>query len=242
MLYIICGTDFKKRENAREKILQDLKKQNINFETLLSVSKINKENYTLLPNYFGSVSLFGEKILINIDDILSKEESREYFYEHIKDFIKSENIFIADEPFILSPTFQKLYRDLGKENLSKNLFDAKDDNKDKDIEPFYFCELIEKRDKRKAWEEFQKIYLEWEDSEAQALHGALWWKWKNMMSASVEGNKFNYARIWRLTDKEIHYSKEELEKFGFQISLMAMRANNGELNLMRSIERFILSI
>ena len=242
MLYIICGTDFKKRENAREKISQDLKKQKINFDDLLSVPKISKENYTLLPNYFGSASLFGEKILINIEDLLTKEETREYFYDHLEDFIKSENIFIADEPFILGPSYQKLYRDLEKKNLTQNLFDAKEEKTDKDIEPFYLCELIEKRNKKLAWQEWEKIYLEWGDTEAQAIHGAIWWKWKNMWSASIEGNKFNYFKIWRLSDKEIRYSKEELENFGFELSLMAMKANNGELNLMRAIEKFILSI
>ena len=242
MLYIIYGTDFKKREKARQRIVQDLKKQKINFEDLLSVPKINKDNYTLLPSYFGSASLFGEKILINLEDLLTKEESREFFYDNLKDIIKSENIFIADEPFALPASFQKLSRDLEKQNLSENIFDAREEKKDKDIEPFYLCELVEKRDKKRAWQEFQKIYLEWGDTEAQALHGALWWKWKNMLSASIDGNKFNYFKIWRLTDKEIRYSKEELEKFGYELSLMAMRANNGEINLMRAIEKFILSI
>ena len=242
MLYIICGTDFKKRENARSKIEQDLKKQKINLADLLSVPKINKENYTLLQNYFGSVSLFGEKILINIEDLFVREESREYFYDNFEDFIKSENVFILDEPFISGPSFQKLYRDMEKKDLLKNIFDAKEEKIEKDIEPFYLCELIEKRNKKLAWQEWEKIYLEWGDSEAQALHGAIWWKWKNIWSASIDGNKFNYFKIWRLSDREIRYSKEELEKFGFELSLMAMRANNGETNLMREIEKFILSI
>ena len=61
-------------------------------------------------------------------------------------------------------------------------------------------------------------------------------------SAQVDGNKNNYFRIYRLKEREIKYTKKELEKFGLELSLMATKANNGEINLMRAIEKFILEI
>ena len=73
-----------------------------------------------------------------------------------------------------------------------------------------------------------------------AIHGALWWKWKNIWNAYLD-DKRNYFK-YRLASREIKYKKEELEDFGKEISFMAMRANNGEGNLMREIEKFILKI
>lgn len=229
MLYIIFGTDIKKRVEAKEKIEKDLLSKKIILKDLLLVSKINKDNYFELENYFEKKSLFGERLLVNVDDILSKEESREYFYSNFKSFIDSENIFILDEPFAVTAVFQKLVRDFTKEEIKENLFDAKEIKEKKDTKPFYLCTLIEKRNKKLAWLEFQKIYLQWGDTEAQALHGAMWWKWKNIWSLSINNKKTNFT-------------KEEIETFGYELSLMAMKANNGEVNLMKDIEKFILSL
>lgn len=242
MLYIIYGTNFKKREDARENIRKTLKIKGVNFDDLLAVPKVLSENYTLLPNYFGGASLFGERVLINIENLLTKEESREYIYKNLKEMIESDNVFIMDEPFALPASFQKLERELAKFELSNNIFNASEVKESKDVDPFYLCELVEKRDRKGAWQEFKKMYLEWGDAEAQAIHGALWWKWKMMWSAYIDGDRSNYFKLYRLTTKDIKYSKKELENHGKDIAFMAMKANNGEANLMRSIERFILKI
>lgn len=242
MLYFIFGTNYNKREFAKKAIDSSLKEKKINIEKLLKTESISKENISILPNYLGSGSLFGEKLFIKLEDLLTTEESREFLYENLDLIIKSDNIFILDEPFALSASILKIQKILEKEKQSKNIFDCKEDVKQKDIEPFYLCDLIEKRDKREAWKEFQNIYLEWSDEEAQALHGAIWWKWKMIWSAYLDGNKNNYFKFYRLKEKEIRYTKEEIEGFGFDLSLMAMKANNGEINLMREIEKFILKL
>lgn len=242
MIYIIFGTNFEKREKAKDYIKNLLKKKNIDFEKLLEVPKINIDNYSLLPNYFGSISLFGERLLINIENLLTKEESREYLYKNLENMHISQNIFILDEPFALAQSFQKVERDFEKLGIRENAFDASEEKDKKDINPFYLCELIEKRDKKSAWQEWKKLYTEWGDSEAQAIHGAIWWKWKNMWTAFLDGDKNNYYRFYKLSSREINYTEKELEFFGKEISIMSMKANNGEINLMRSIERFILKI
>ena len=242
MLYIIYGTNFKNREEAREKIKSLLKKKNINFDELLSVPRISSENYTLLPNYFGGASLFGERVLVNIDGLLTKEETREFVYKNINEMVDSDNVFIMDEPFALPASFQKMQREMTKLDLAANVFDASEAKEVKDVDPFYLCELVEKRDRKAAWQEFKKIYLDWGDIEAQAIHGALWWKWKMMWSAHLDGDRSNYFKLYRLSSKDIKYTKKELEVFGRELALLAMKANNGEGNLMRNIEKFILKI
>lgn len=242
MFYLIFGTQLEKREKAKEKIRDLLNKKKIDFSSLLEVPKITNENYTLLPSYFGSSSLFGERILINIENLLTREDTREYLYKNLINMVESDNVFILDEPFALAASFQKIERDLEKIDIKGCTFDASEEKTERDINPFYLCELIEKRDKKRAWQEWKKLYLEWEDSEAQAIHGALWWKWKNIWSAFIDGDRNNYFKIYRLSSREINYTKKELEDFGKEISLMAMRSNNGEGDLMRNIEKFILKI
>lgn len=241
MFYIIFGTNYKKRELARQKIKSLLNKEKIDFDTLLEVPQITSDNYTLLPSYFSGASLFGEKILIHMSNLLTKEETREYVYKNLKVMSDSANVFLLDEPFALAASFQKVERDLEKLEVKGHAFDASEEKEIKDVEPFYLCELIEKRDKKGAWQEWKKIYEEWGDTEAMAVHGALWWKWKSIWSAFLEGDKRNYFK-YRLASKDIKYTKDELENFGKEISFMAMRANNGESNLMRDIEKFILKI
>lgn len=242
MLYFIFGTEVKKRDTARKEIKNSLNSVGIKFDSLLKVEKISKENISLIQNYLGGGSLFGDKILIQIEGLLEREDTREFLYDNIKSIIESENVFVLDEAFAPAPSILKVEKILEKEKLSKNIFNCKDENPVKDIEPFYLCDLIEKRDKKGAWREFQNIYLEWGDDEAQALHGAIWWKLKMIWSAYLDGNKNNYFRMYRLKEREIKYTKEEIERFGEELSLMAMRSNNGEINLMRSIEKFILEI
>lgn len=242
MFFVIYGTNFKKRRSAKDKIDSILRNSKINPNSLLSPAKISKENYLLLESYIDAASLFGERIKIEIEDLLTKEETREFIYKNLSKMVESENIFILDEPFALPASFQKISRDLEKLGYVDNAFDVSEEKIDKDIEPFYLCELIEKRDKKKAWQEWQKIYLEWGDDEAQALHGAIWWKWKMIWSAYLDGDTRNYFKLYRLSDRQINYNKEEIEERGKELSLMAMKANNGEADLMRSIEKFILNI
>lgn len=242
MFFIIYGTNFKKRKLAKDKIGSLLRNSKINPDSLLSPVKISKDNYLLLDSYIEAASLFGERMKIEIEDLLTKEETREFIYKNLSKMVESENIFILDEPFALPASFQKISRDLEKLGYVDNAFDVSEEKIDKDIEPFYLCELIEKRDKKKAWQEWQKIYLEWGDDEAQALHGAIWWKWKMIWSAYLDGDIKNYFKLYRLSDRKINYSGEEIERFGSELALMAMKANTGEVDLMRSVEKFILSI
>ena len=227
MLYLIHGTDNKKRILARKKILA---KVGQNF--FLPV-EIQKENLHLLENYLQAQSLFSnlssgladEKILINIFDILTKEDSRKFIYENLEKLISSQNIFILDEPFALKTSIDKVTKLVGRENV----FDCSEIKAVKDIEPFKFCDLIEARDKKNAWLEWKKIYEEWGNQEEQALHGALWWKWKMIWQNFLNGRKVNYSKI-------------EIENMAKEISLMSMQANNGEIDLMRTIEKLILKI
>lgn len=240
MIYLIFGTNFEARKLAKNKIINLLKKKGIFFDKMLETEKLNTDNYFLIEKYIKSRSLFGERYIINLKDLLSKESSREFIYKNLEPMKNSENIFLMDEVELLDASIQKIKRitqDFGDEFL---IFNAKEKTELKKMNPFFLCELIEKRNRKEAWKEWLKIYQEYGESEDVSLHGALWWKWKNMWSAYLDEKK-NYFK-YRLVDKEIKYKKEELESFGEEIVFMGTWKADGENSLMRKIERFILKI
>lgn len=228
MLYLIYGTNVSKRKQAQKKIAESLKKVGIDLKDLLEIPKVSAENYLTLENHVASASLFGERLIIKTENLLEKKDSREYVYAQLENLVNSENVFILDEPYVAKISAQKIIRDLGK--LGKGeIFEATEEIKQRDIEPFRFCELVVARNKKAAWEEWKKIYLEWGDSEAMALHGALWWKWKTLWNSAL-----NYQNP--------KYSLAEIEKYGREIAFLAMSATAGEVNLMRAIEKLVLSL
>ena len=239
MLYLIYGTNLTKRNLAKKNLEESLTKKNIKLANLLETAKITTENYQELENYFQKLSLFGEKLLIKIENILEKKDSREYFYQNLERLIKSENIFLLDEMSVSKIIMQKVIRDFQKIGSKEEgeIFEATEVISKKDIEPFTFCNLVEAREKKLAWEEWHKVYLEWGDSEAMALHGALWWKWKTLWQASLDPQNIYKYRV-----NHQKYTLEELEKYGENIAFMAMRATSGEVNLMREIEKMVLSL
>jgi len=231
MLYFIFGTEIKKRALAREKIWKDI---GGNF---LVARKIDKTNFEELSNFLYSESLFGEKLVIEIEDLLTLESTRNYLYDYLEAILLSKNIFILDEKFALSASVQKVSKIVGE----KNIFNATEKRAVPDLEPNRFCNFVEERKKRESWREWKKIYSEWKNQEEQFLYATLWYRWKSIWVAKLNNKSITWDFIEK-KNREIKYSLEELEKFGKEISLMGMKSNNGELDLMREIERFILKI
>lgn len=243
MLYFIYGTNIKKRKNIREMIFKKIKKD---FNTFLFAKKIDKTNFEELKNYILEQSIFGEKLLIEIEDLLTLESTREYLYKNIKNLIESENIFILDEPFAANASIQKVINEIDKNKKTSQSqfsesFDAIEIKIKEDLEPSKFCDFIEMRDKKNAFIEWKKIYNKWGNDEEQFLHGALWFRWKNIWQAKLN-NKTSTYDFFSKSSRPIKYNLEELERFGKEISLLSMKSNNGEIDLMKEIKKFLLKM
>lgn len=150
MLFVIYGTNLAKRNIAKNKIKESLKKIGIDFQQLLKVPEIDKYNYKLILTYLNNNSLFGEKILINIYNILDLAEARDYIYENLESIVESQNIFIIDESLAKVATFQKLERDLNKLKVIDHTYDASEKIIKEDIDPFPLCNYLELRNKKAA--------------------------------------------------------------------------------------------
>jgi hypothetical protein len=102
-----------------------------------------------MKSYFEERSLFGEKLIIEIEDLLTLESTRKYFYDNLKDVLSSENIFILDEPFSLPASNAKVIKD-GKLKINEECFDCVTEKVKPDLEPGRFCDLVEERNKKEV--------------------------------------------------------------------------------------------
>ncbi len=158
MLYVIYGTNLKKRVLAKEEIKKSLKSENLDFNSLLKTTDLDKNNYKLILSYLKSESLFGERILIKIYNLLDFEEGREFIYNNLEELINSKNVFILDESLAKLVSFQKIRKDLEKLKVFNHTFDASEKLDKEDIDPFPLCNYLEIRNKKLAWMEWKRIY------------------------------------------------------------------------------------
>lgn len=209
MIYSIVGTNREVREKAYEE-----------FSKLGAVTAhIYSEQVATLEPLISASSLFGEKIIANLIQVMDVASSRDILIELMSKMKESENIFIIDEPFADANRIKRL------EKFSKKLFNAKED-KIKDVDVFTLCSLFAKRDKKSAWLEWMKI----KDLESgEAIHGALWWKFTTIWSDTRAG-------------KPTKFTLKECEDFGGKLLRSSILSHRGEKDLKVELESIILSL
>lgn len=209
MLYSIVGTEINKREKA--------------YEELLKVGKISAHIYSeqvaTLEALIQASSLFGDKIVANLIQVMDVASSRDELIRLFPDMKDSSNIFIIDEPFADANRFKRL------EKYSEKIFDARGP-KEKDADVFTLCNLFERRDKRGAWVEWMKVR---DTDSPEAFQGALWWKMKTIWEDTLNG-------------RPTKFTKDECEIFASKILRSSIEAHRGEGDLGMKLEEIILSI
>ncbi|MFA6608634.1 MAG: hypothetical protein WCT07_01885 [Candidatus Paceibacterota bacterium] len=209
MIYAIVGTDINKREKA--------------YEALKKVGGISAHVYSeqiaTLEALVEATSLFGEKIVVNLIQVMDVASSRDELIRLLPDMKDSQNIFIIDEPFADANRFKRL------EKYSEKIFDARE-GKEKDADVFTLCNLFAKRDKKGAWIEWVKV----KDTDSpEAFQGALWWKMKTIWEDTLNG-------------KPSKFSKHECEVFASRILRSSIEAHRGGKKLDVALEEIILSL
>lgn len=215
MIYTLVGTDAKKREKA----LIELAK--------LGVPNIHiyGEQINALRPLIEAGSLFGDRVVAHLIQVLEKAETRERVYSTLPEMEESQNIFIVDEPFADANRAKKL------EKFSKKVFDARDlsvqaGEKKKEVSPFMLTNAFARRDKKGVWVEWMKLR---DVLEPEAIQGALWWKFQTMWS-DVK------------SDRQSKYTREECEAIGGRILRSSILAHRGERDLKVELESILLSI
>lgn len=209
MIYTIAGTNKEIREKAHKEFL-----------SLGTPSRlIYGEQVGELEALINAGSLFGETIVITLIQLGDTASSKEVLVELLPSMEASSNIFIIDEPFADVHLINKLTK------VSKKIFNGKEE-KIKDTSVFALCDAFAKRDKKQAWSDFIELR---EKGEAEAIQGALWWKFQSVWGAVREGKRAAFTLL-------------ECERIGGDIVRASIAAHRGEKDLMIELERIILSI
>lgn len=209
MIYALVGTDTR----AREKELE-------NYRKLGNISAyIYSEHIASLEGYVDASSLFGEKVIVYLNQIMDLAAGKEELQRLLPRMKESSNIFIIDEPFADANKVKVLQK------FSDNFTDARLP-KESDVDVFTLCNLFVRRDKKGVWEEWMKVR---DLDSPEAFQGALWWKFSTL---------WKDARSGRATK----FSESEFEKIGGKLLRSVILAHSGKTDLKSEIEKVLLMV
>lgn len=209
MIYSIVGTDTAKREKAYEELTK----------VGVVTAHIYSEQIATLEALVEASSLFGEKVIVNLIQVMDIAVSRDELIRLLPQMEESANIFIIDEPFADQNRVKRLTK------YSKKVFDALEE-KVKDMDVFNLCNLVVRRDKKGAWLKFVEIR---EKESPEAIQGALWWKWGQMWGDVRAG-------------RPAKFTLKECEDIGGRLLKSSILAHRGEKDLGVELEAIILSL
>lgn len=209
MIYAIVGTDTLRREKA--------------YEILVSCGTVSAHVYSeqvaTLEPLIAASSLFGDKVVVNLIQVMDLASSREEVVRLLPDMKESLNIFIIDEPFADANRVSRLTK------YAEKVFDAREEKK-KEVDVFTLCNLFARRDKKGVWIEWMKIR---DIGSPEAIQGALWWKFQSVWSDTRSGAPSKF-------------SLSECEDIGGKLLRSSIKAHRGEGDLKVELEKIILSL
>ncbi len=206
MIYILVGNDTKKKNNY-------IKTLSGNKEVVfLSTLNINKE---LINNHANNISLFGDSLIIVIENIIKQKEII-FTEKDLKELRDSKTIFVFIEDKILAQ--DKIY----KKFAEVVLFEDKIIKPVSKINLFAIADAFENRDKIKSW----LLYCEAINAgiEPEPIAGILFWKIKTMISSNSKTFNLNQLRRESGDLVDIYH-----------------RSHRGNMDFVIGLEQFILS-
>lgn len=209
MIYAIVGTDTQKREKAYE----ILKKEGIISDHLYS------EQIGSLEAFVSASNIFGEKIIVNLIQTMEVASSREEVVRLLPYMQESSNIFIIDEPFADANRVARLTK------YAEKVYDGREAKKER-MDVFTLCNLVARRDKKAAWIEWMRIR---DEDSAEAIHGALWWKFQIVWNDVKEG-------------RSSKFTVKECEEIGGMLVRASILAHRRVTDLKVEIEKIILGL
>jgi hypothetical protein len=209
MIYAIVGTETTKREKAHEILSK---------EGVVS-AHIYSEHVATLEPLISASSLFGEKIITHLIQVMDIASSRDELVRLLPEMKESINIFIIDEPFADANRVNRLTK------YAEKVFDAREEKKER-VDVFTLCTLFAKRDKKESWVEWMRIR---DLDSPEVIQGALWWKFQIIWSDTKLG-------------KPSKFTLGECEAIGGELLRSSILAHRGEGDLKTELEKIILSL
>jgi hypothetical protein len=236
MIYFIYG-DSKNIFTKSNQLIENLVSKNPD-ATFLKIDKDNFNEYNI-DELIGGQSLFTKKQIVYLKRIFEDKDLSEIFLSKIKEIKNSENIFVVAEEKLNKKDFNKIEKNSEKTQI----FEVKENKKEKDNSVFQLTDAFGNKDLKKLWSLYvEKVkYIRPEE-----IHGILWWQIKSMLSVlkskdvKDSGLKpFVYNKNKRFNQ---NFTEEELEEKANQLVILLHKSRRSGLDLETALEKFILSI
>jgi hypothetical protein len=214
MIYLFSGDDAKKKITQHEKFIQSLPKK----AEVFSISR-NSFNSMELESFYSSTSLFSEVSVVMFDNILEKEEVRDFILKILPLMGESQNIFIFLEGKLLKPVLDAFK----KARAEINVFEMpKQAGKKERFDNFLVANAFAGKDKLNTWIYFRQALAA--GAAMEELTGILFWKIKDM----IIRKNFN------------KFSESELTSFAAKISYLLPEARKSGRDAEAAFEEFLL--
>ncbi len=239
MIYFYYGQDKAALYKKASKLFESLrtKKPDASFITF------DADNFSLstLEELTGSQGLFEKKIVALIRNVISEgnKDFEKSVISKVSDAAKSENIVIWIESDLSKEALSSFKKNAEKSDIEEE----KKEKKKSEDNVFALAEAFGRRDKKTLWTLFLKAI---EKSEAEAIHGMLFWQIKAIAlahtaktAAEADLNPFVFGKAKTFTK---NYSESEIKKISSDFVKMYHDAHRGMGELSVALEKFILSL
>ncbi len=234
MLYVFLGTDSAKRREKRDRLAEKLSKgESVIFRDETNVTSSEVEEL------FSAATLFGEPLVVVLEDTLSSSEFEEYALKHLSEMSESKNHFIISETSILKAGRTKLEK--YAESLEEFLL-KKEENKKPPFNTFALTDAFAARDKKKTWMIYREAMAAGIDP--REITGVLFWMIKALVlskktkSAEEAGlNPFVFKKAQRFA---LLFKDEELASLSAQLVDTYHKGQAGEIEFEEGLEAYLL--
>ena len=212
MIYLFAGDDTRRKLSSYENFLQSV-------PTNTEIFSINRNNFDKIQieSLYSGAGLFFSKGVILFENILEREEQRDFILEKLPLIKESSNNFVFLEGKLNKATLDTFK----KERAELNIFELPKEKKEK-FDNFLVANAFANKDKLNLWIYFrQAIDL---GVGMEELTGVLFWKIKDMILRK------NYSK----------FSEDELENFAAQISYLLPEARKSGRDAETAFEEFLL--
>ncbi len=212
MIYLFAGDDTAKKKKAYNNFLETLKGG-------VEVLEINHNSFDRMQveSLYSGGGLFSSKFVVVFNNILDREENRDFVLEKLPLMGESESIFI----FLETKLNKTVVDEFKKARTEINIFELPKEKKEK-YDNFLVANAFAERNKLNTWVFYrQAVDL---GVGLEELVGVLFWKIKDMILRN------NFSK----------FSKEELQNYAATLACILPEARSEGRDAEAALEKFLL--
>ena len=215
MIYLFCGDDAQNKRFVYEKFMKSIPKSTETF----FISR-NDFNPIQVESFYSGASLFSALSAVFFENILEREENRDFILEKLEQMGESNNFFSFLEGKLNKPILDA-FRKIEPKRMQVNVFELPKVKKEK-FDNFLVANAFEAKDKFNMWLYFRQAMDKGVGMEE--IIGVLFWKIKEM-----------------ILRKDFHkFSEQELKDSAAKLSYLLPQARQKGLDAEAVFEQFLL--